>query len=383
MSQSANQVLTAPQDYKQLTQDLQNRGRAQLGTLSVEKVDTRAHHEHDGHEAVYRITDPSVGLVAFVGVHNTNLGPAMGGTRLWAYATQDQALTDVLRLSKGMTYKSALAGLPLGGGKAVIMASVDQKTPALLTSYANALNIIGGQYLTAADVNTNQHDMDVIQNTSPFVAGVTVARGGRGDPSDATAYGVFRAVQATIEHKFGRSDMTGLRVAIQGLGSVGYDLAKQLKQVGCELVVADVNAARVQQAATELGAKVVDVSDIHRADCDLFSPCALGAILNEQSIPEMKAAAICGGANNQLKVVGDGERLVSSQKLYAPDYAANAGGIIKVCAEYLKWDVQQVNDKVARIKDTLSQIYQTAQAQSIRPEQAADQLAKQAFMKQA
>ena len=202
MDQIANQALPFSQEqYKNLNEILQKQGRAELGSLIVEIVDTRNHHEYDGHEAVYRITDSSVGLAAFVGVHNTNLGPAMGGTRLWAYATQDHALTDVLRLSKGMTYKSAVAGLPLGGGKAVIVATVAQKTPALLTSYANALNMIGGKYLTAADVNTNQHDMDIIQNTTPFVAGVTVARGGRGDPSDATAYGVFRAVQASVEHK--------------------------------------------------------------------------------------------------------------------------------------------------------------------------------------
>jgi leucine dehydrogenase len=368
-------------EVNKMIETLKQQGKVSSGPLTVERIDLTHHLEFDNHHAIYKITDPSVSLTAFVGVHHIGRGPAMGGTRLWPYTSEDLAITDVLRLSKGMTYKSALAGLPLGGGKAVIMASPTQKTPALLTSYATALNWIGGEYLTAADVNTNQKDMDVIRDTTPYVSGVSEIRGGRGDPSDATAQGVFHALVSTVQQKFGKTTLSGLTVAIQGLGSVGFDLAQQLKNSGCQLIVADINENRIKQAVDELGAQVTSVDLIHSTNCDVFAPCALGAILNEKSIAEIKAGAICGAANNQLKEKADGGRLAQKGILYAPDYAANSGGIIKVCAEYLNWDQPKVSQMVSEIGQTMLRVYEVSASQKVRPEESADMLARDAFMK--
>jgi leucine dehydrogenase len=332
-----------------------------------------------GYEEVYRAVDPKVGLRALIAVHDTTLGPALGGCRMWHFTREDDALTDVLRLAKGMTYKSAVARTGLGGGKCIIIGDPKtQKTAELFRSMGRFVHTLGGRYMTAEDVGTNEEDMQHMKETTPYVTGLPRKDRGSGDPSPFTALGVFLGIKACVEEALDRGDMKGLTVAIQGVGNVGFGVAKQLREAGARLIVADVNESKAKSVATQLGAEVVDTHDIHAAKCDVFSPNALGAVLNDRTIPQIKAKVVAGGANNQLAEDRHGAELLRRGILYAPDFLINAGGIINVSCEFLPkgYDEQVSLTKVRNIYDALKDVIKTSRAQSIPTSQAAVVLAE-------
>jgi len=313
------------------------------------------------HESVHFGVDHESGLRSIVAVHDTTLGPALGGTRFYPYVTEEQALTDVLRLSKGMTYKAACAGLDFGGGKAVIIGNpMTIGSDALFAAYGNFIDSLGGTYITAEDVGTTVPNMVVVSRQTDHVSGLPMAQGGSGDPSPATARGVIAALEAIAIRLWGTDSLRGRRVAIKGVGKVGMSLAERLHGAGAELVVADVNDAATDFAASELGAKVTSVDDIHSVDCDIFSPCALGADLHAASIAELSCAAIAGSANNQLATDTDGQLLRERGILYAPDFVVNAGGIINIAAEHGGYSVAKAGEMVDRIKVNLTEVLEEA-----------------------
>jgi leucine dehydrogenase len=332
-----------------------------------------------GYEEVYRCHDRRSGLLAFIAVHDTTLGPALGGCRMWHFSHEDDAVADVLRLARGMTFKSAVAATGLGGGKAVIVADPKtQKSADLFRAMGRFIHTLGGRYITAEDVGTNVADMHHMREVTPFVAGHSVDKGGSGDPSPFTALGVLKGVQATVAKRLGKKDLAGLTVAIQGLGNVGMYLAKHLKDAGCKLIVTDTNEQRVQAAVKDLGAKAVKHNDIYSVDCDVFSPNALGAILNDRTIPQLKCKAVAGGANNQLAEDRHGEALMEREILYAPDFVINAGGIINVSVEFAKggYDEAASTKRVNKIYDALTDIYLTSAEKGIPTSEAAVVLAE-------
>lgn len=331
--------------------------------------------EFRGHEQVVFCCDEAVGLKAIIAIHDTTLGPALGGLRLWPYRTEDEALRDVLRLSRGMTYKAALADLPFGGGKAVIIADRDARTPALFERFGEFVERLGGAYVTAEDVGVSPADLEVVRRRTRHVAGI--AEGKAGDPSPATAWGVFNGLRAAAKHKLGRDDLKGLRVAVQGLGHVGSHLLQHLAEAGCELIVADIDAERTRKAAVDYDARVVSVDEIHRVEADAFAPCALGTVLNDRSIPELKARIVAGSANNQLAEDRHGEALRRRGVLYAPDYAINAGGLINIAHEGPDYDRAAAFAHVARIYDTLLEIFRRADAEGLPTNAVADRYAEE------
>jgi leucine dehydrogenase len=317
----------------------------------------------DNHERVLFCHDEPTGLCAIIAIHSTALGPAAGGTRLWTYASDDDALYDVLRLSQGMSYKNAMAGLKFGGGKAVIM-----KTPgfegsdALFERFGEFVDTLGGDYVTAEDVGMSVDIMETIARRTRYVSGLPLRSGkAGGDPSPKTAYGIYCGIQAAARAQLGRDDLEGIRVAVQGVGNVGYYLCKLLDEAGATLVVSDLDEARVGRACSEFAAERAGLDDILSADVDVLAPCALGAVLHEDSIPGIRAKIIAGGANNQLRRPEDGQRLADAGILYAPDYVINAGGIINVACEYFgDVDDEGVMDLVARIGPRLAGIFDEA-----------------------
>lgn len=330
------------------------------------------------HEEVVFHHDPASGLKAIIAIHNSNLGPALGGIRMWAYENDDDALDDVLRLSRGMTYKNALAGLDYGGGKSVIIGDAGtQKTPALLLAMARFIHRLDGRYLGAEDVGMTVEDMDVMRRVTPFAHGVS---DGTGNPSPATARGVFLGIKAAVKHRLGRDDLNGIRVAVQGLGSVGHALCGYLRQANAKLIVADIDPERVRQVQESFGAVAVAASEIHRAPVDVFAPCALGAGLNDATIPEIRARIVAGSANNQLAEARHGIMLKGHGILYAPDYVINAGGVIDVASEGPNYDPDGVLQKVERIYETLSEIFLRAQLQDTAPEIIAERMAEDRFL---
>ena len=334
--------------------------------------------DFDAHEGVHFFTDSASGLQAVIAVHSTHLGPAAGGCRWWTYADDAAALTDALRLSRGMSYKNAMAGLPMGGGKGVILKAAP-KTDALLTAFGRAIDSLGGRYVTAEDVGMSDADMTVIARSTRHVSGLPVAGGkAGGNPGPSTAQGVFIGIRAAIAHQLGKADFNGVHVAVQGLGSVGYGVAERLVAAGARLTVADVDAGRTALAASQLGATVVGVDDILGVEADVLSPCALGAILTETSIATLRVAVVAGAANNQLATAADGARLRARGILYAPDYVINAGGIINVVAEYLgDGDAAAVAARVAAIEPRLAAIFAAADAQGVATDAVADAMARQ------
>lgn len=306
------------------------------------------------HEAVYQVSDTDSGLEGFIALHSTRLGPAAGGLRMREYDSVEAALEDVLNLSRGMTYKNAAAGLPLGGGKAVIIGDPHtKKSPELLRAMGRAVESLEGRYWTAEDMGMSPDDMAELARETCFVAGLDRGAHASGDPSPVTARGVFNAIRVGADRVFGSEDLMGKRVAVQGLGHVGWHLCRMLSDAGATLVVADVAAARVADAVQSFGATEMGVADIHRAEADIFAPCAIGGTLNAQTIPDLRVRMVCGAANNQLATPNDAERLQAQGILYLPDYVANGGGIINVAAEILK-----ITDRapwVARRLDTLRQ----------------------------
>ena len=314
----------------------------------------------DEHEGVHLLSDRDTGLRAVIAVHSTALGPAAGGTRFWHYPDATLAITDALRLSRGMSYKNAMAGLPMGGGKGVILAGPDRvKAPGLLEAFGRFVDQLGGRYVTAEDVGMSEADMGAIASQTRHVSGLPAAEGSAGgDPGPTTAMGVYLGVRAAARRALGAADMRGVRVAVQGVGSVGGGLARRLAADGAVLTIADVDRARAERLAGELGASVVDPAEVLAADADIVSPCALGAVLTPESIAALKARAVAGGANNQLARAEDGQRLHDRGILYAPDYVINAGGIINVALEYLgQGSRAEVEARVARIPERLEQVW--------------------------
>lgn len=330
----------------------------------------------DDHEQVVFVSNAKAGLKGIIAVHNTNLGPAMGGCRMWNYATEALAVNDVLRLSKGMTYKNAVAGLPIGGGKSVIIGDPKTaKTPALFEALGEALERLGGRYITAEDVGTSPADMAHVATKTKYVAGL----GASGDPSPFTALGCFVGAQAAIKHHLKRDSFEGLTVAVQGLGHVGYDYARRLHAAGAKLIVADIDTAALERARTELNATVVDVDAIYDAQADIYAPCALGATLNANTLPRLKARIVAGGANNQLATAEIGEQLRAKGVLYVPDFVINAGGIIKVCYEYLKKPESDVEAHVREIGGTLMEVFARADKEGRATSVVADEVAQARF----
>jgi len=314
--------------------------------------------DFDHHEAVAFFDDKASGLKAIIAIHSTALGPACGGTRMYPYANPDAALTDALRLSKGMSYKNAIADLPLGGGKAVILGNpATDKSEAKFAAYAEAINSLGGRYVTAMDVGVVPADMPVIARGTKYIAGYDQPGKAGGDSGPATALGVFAGLKAAVKHRLGVDTTKGLRVAIQGLGKVGMGVAKRLHEEGARLIVADTNLKAVSEAVETLHAVAATPDQIVTCECDVLSPNALGAILNDQSIPRLHARVVAGGANNQLARDHHGAMLRDRDVLYAPDYVINGGGIIRVAAQIENWSDDEVTRRVLAIADTLSAIF--------------------------
>lgn len=333
-----------------------------------------------GHERVFFCSSPEVGLQAIIAVHSTVLGPGLGGVRMWPYGNMDEALTDVLRLSRSMTYKAAAAGLNLGGGKAVILGdSKKDKSEALLRSFGQFVESLNGLYITAEDVGTGMDDMEVILAETRWVTGVSPSLGGGGDPSPVTAFGVLQAMKAAVQWQYGNSSsLAGRSVAIQGLGSVGYHLASYLKKEGAKLFVADIDGERTAKAREELGAEIVPVDDIVGVDCDVVAPCALGAVLNERTIPALRCKIVAGAANNQLAdEERDGQALHERGILYAPDFVGNAGGLINVYNELTTYNRDRAMHMARGIYANLIRVFEISRAEAIPTNRAADRVAEE------
>ena len=340
------------------------------------------HPEFDDHRQVVFCRDPESGLKAIIAIHDLSRGPALGGCRMWNYADEAEALTDVLRLARGMTYKSALADLPYGGGKSVIIGDPRaDKSEALFRAMARFVESLGGRYVIAEDVGIGVSDIEIVGRETAHVAGVP--SGGSGDPSPATAWGVFHGIRAAVAHRLGRQDLTGLRVAVQGLGSVGAALCRFLSDAGAELIVTDIDSAAVTRLAAELGAEAVAPEAIVAAEAEVFAPCALGAVIDDAAIETLKAQVVAGSANNQLAAPRHGALLKDRGVLYAPDYVINAGGVINISHETRPgspaYDQERAFGHVARIHDTLLEIFRRAEAADIPTSEAADRLAEQRF----
>ena len=340
-----------------------------------------------GHETVLFGCDTETGLRAIIALHNTRRGPALGGCRIWAYASEEQALADVLRLSRSMTYKAAMADLPFGGGKAVIIADPRRdKTEGLLRAVGRFVDSLGGRYITAEDVGTSVEDLRTIARETKHVAGIAdrLDADGRwrsGDPSPTTALGVLVGLRASLRERLGRDDLTGTRVAIQGLGHVGWYLAEYLRSAGARLWVTDIRAEARERAAAELEATVVEPDAIYDQPVDVFAPCALGGVLDEQTIPRLQARIVAGSANNQLAADEHGEMLRRRGVLYAPDYVINAGGLIDVAHGFGDYDPRQARLHIERIAETLGEIYRRAQQTGSPTNRVADRIAEERFQR--
>jgi len=327
-----------------------------------------------GHEQLVLNYDRSSGYRGVIAIHDTTLGPALGGTRFWHYGSDEEAITDALRLARGMTYKNAVAGLNLGGGKAVIIG--DNRTPnreMLFRAHGRFVDSLGGRYVTAEDVGTSTTDMDFVHMETNYVSGL---QGASGDPSPVTAHGVFRAMQATAKYRWGSDDLSGRTVAIQGCGNVGYHLARELHAVGASLIVADLDAERVKRVMHETGARGVAVADVLDQAADILAPCALGGGLNDETIPQLRVELVVGAANNQLLEDRHGDMLEARGVTYAPDYVANAGGVINVYSELAAWDRTRSLRKADEIYQTILGVFDIARADGVTSHVAADRLAE-------
>jgi leucine dehydrogenase len=339
------------------------------------------HVEFDAHEKVVFAYDQRTGMRAVIAIHDTSLGPGAGGVRMRPYASMDDALTDVLRLSRGMSYKNALAGIKLGGGKAVLIGDpAQEKTPELMRALGRAIEGLAGRYLAAEDVGMTLADMEEIAHETNHVFGRDPKEGFGGEPSPMTALGVLLSIKLSVRRALGRDDLKGVGVAIQGAGAVGKDLARRLGEEGANVLIADVNHARAEAAAALCGGKVVGTDEILFADVDVLAPCAMGAIINDETIDKIQADVVCGAANNQLASPRHGLELAQRGILYAPDYVVNAGGIINVAYEVLgNYDINVVEAHVARIPQTLEQILEEAASEQLSPDVVADLMAQRAI----
>lgn len=336
----------------------------------------------DDHEQVIFCRSKESGLKAIIAIHNTGLGPALGGTRMWNYANEEEALIDVLRLSKGMTYKAAAAGLNLGGGKAVIIGDPKKdKTEELFRSFGTYVNSLGGQYITAEDVGTTVRDMEYVFMETPFVTGIPASFGGSGDPSPYTAHGTYMAIKAAVKEKLGADSLEGVRIAVQGLGNVGSNLVHFLNEEKAILSVADIDNEKVKAMGERYGAKAMDPQGIITSECDVLAPCALGAVINDQTITQLKCKVVAGGANNQLAEARHGDALRELDILYAPDYVANAGGLMNVFVELEGYSSERAYEKTTQVYENMMQVFQIAKEKNISTNLAADQLAERRLQK--
>ncbi len=327
-------------------------------------------------EEVVFFHDGASELRGIVAIHSTALGPALGGTRFYPFATEEDALRDVLRLARGMTYKAAAAGLDLGGGKAVIIGDPKRiKSEELLRAYGRFLDSLGGRYITAEDVGTTGDDMDMIRRETRHVTGVSPAMGGSGDPSPVTAWGVYQGLIACVEEAWKDSSLAARRVAIQGVGKVGYHLCKHLHEAGASIVVSDVDVDATARAVRDFGVDTADPEKIHAEECDIFAPCALGAVIRDDTIPSLKCRVVAGAANNQLAAPEHGEQLRELGILYAPDYIINAGGLINVADELRGYDRGRAMRQVEQIYRTLREVFHMAKEQDVSTGRAADRFA--------
>lgn len=330
--------------------------------------------DFDDHEQVLFVRDAASGLTAIIAIHSSHLGPAAGGTRFWHYADRADAIRDALRLSRGMSYKNAMAGLPAGGGKAVILADENRtKTPEILAAFARAVEGLGGQYVTAQDVNITQDDMLEIAKHTSHVGGMPDQGG---DPGPYTARGIYLGVKAAARRALGAGDLKGVRIAVQGVGSVGGGLARHLAKAGADLILGDMNADKAAALADELGAQAVSAEEILTVEADIVSPNALGAVLTEESIARLRTKVVAGGANNQLATGSEGKFLRDRGILYAPDYVINAGGIITVLRHIDGADEDTINARIDRIPDRLEAIWQESENTGETPDVVADKMAQ-------
>ncbi len=327
-----------------------------------------------GHEQLVVCYDKTSGYRGIIAIHDTTLGPALGGTRFWNYATDEEAIIDALRLARGMTYKNAVAGLNLGGGKSVIIG--DNRTPQremIFRAHGRFVDSLGGRYVTAEDVGTSTGDMDFVHMETDYVAGLA---GGSGDPSPVTAHGVFRAIQASANRRWGSDALEGKTVAVQGCGNVGHYLALELQRAGANLIVTDIDAERVKRVVVETGARAVGTDEIYAQAADIFAPCALGAVINDRTLPQLKCEIVAGAANNQLLEDRHGDELEERGILYAPDYVANAGGVINVYSELAGWSRERALRKADEIYHTIANVFEIAEQDGIPTYSAADRVAE-------
>lgn len=330
------------------------------------------------HEQVVVCNDPDTGLKAIIAIHDTTIGPALGGCRMWNYESEDEALTDVLRLSRGMSYKAAIASLNLGGGKAVIIGDAKkQKTEILFRSFGRFVEGLNGRYITAEDVGTSVNDMEWVRMETQYVTGISRALGGSGDPSPVTAFGAFAGLKAAVKKQLGRDEVSGLKVSVQGVGHVGYHLVKYLCEEGAKVYVTDIFDESIKRVVDEFSVEAVGPDDIYDLDVDIYAPCALGATLNDETIPNLKCSIVAGAANNQLKVESEhGQMLKDRGILYAPDYAVNAGGLINVANEIEGYNRERAFSQAESIYDILLTIFKLAEDNNIPTYKAANMVAE-------
>ena len=335
----------------------------------------------EGHEQLIVSTDPETGLKAIISIHSTVLGPSLGGCRFRWYKTFEEAVADALRLSKAMTYKAAVSGLNLGGGKAVICARVQEKTPAMLRAFGRLVDSLAGLYFTAEDVGMSPADLDVVHEVTRYATGLSEEKGGGGDPAKMTAQGVLHGMRSCLREVFGSDSLRDRTVAVQGVGSVGRRLIEILHQEGARLIVSDTDPARVKSAALAVQAEVVPPAGIHAAACDIFAPCALGGVLNSGVISKLRCRIVAGSANNQLAEPSDAKRLQKRKILYAPDYVINAGGLINIACEMEGYKKERAEQQVAGIAETLSKVFARAKEERITPLEAADRTVEERLSK--
>jgi leucine dehydrogenase len=333
----------------------------------------------DNHEQVVFCNDKDTGLKAIIGIHSTVLGPALGGTRMWQYNNEWEALNDVLRLSRGMTFKAAITGLNLGGGKAVIIGDAKtQKTPELMKKFGEYVHSLSGKYITAEDVGMETSDMDLVREVTPYVTGISESKGGAGNPSPITAFGVFMGMKAAAKFKFGTDILEDKTVFVQGIGHVGESLVEHLVNEGARVVIADINEERLQEVSSKYGATIYTGNDIYSEPMDIYAPCALGATVNDDTIYKLKAQVIAGAANNQLAIEDKHGAILQKRGIvYAPDFLINAGGIINVYAELENYGKQEIIRKTENIYNTTLQILEKAQDNDVTTNQAALDIARE------
>jgi leucine dehydrogenase len=337
------------------------------------------HHSFDDHEQIVFCNDKDTGLKAIIGIHNTVLGPALGGTRMWNYANESEALNDVLRLSRGMTFKSAITGLNLGGGKAVIIGdSKTQKTPELMRRFGEFVHSLSGRYITAEDVGMATEDMDTVREVTPYVTGISESKGGAGNPSPITAYGVFMGMKAAAKFQYGSDILEDKNVFVQGIGHVGEALVEHLLNEGATVTIADINQERLEEVRSKFGVTIYRGNDIYSEDMDIYAPCALGATINDDTIYKLKAKIVAGAANNQLAEENKHGKILQDRGIvYAPDFLINAGGIINVYAELENYDRQEIMRKTENIYNTTLEILGNAKVNDITTHSAALNIAKE------